>query len=186
MGDLDLDQTTLIEQALHKFPSLKSDLREIELVLEELAQANEVAPNPTIGPMLMAMIDYEERLKKGERQEVPPLLSPGSKTTDFQKWLQRPDFQEPESYGDIYAKIIGVDDERTTLMVWLKSGAPNEVHSDELESFLILEGSCNIVVEDVVHSLEAGDYFTIPLLADHRVEVTSASACRIILERKAA
>ncbi|MBK8606437.1 MAG: hypothetical protein IPN82_06270 [Chitinophagaceae bacterium] len=37
--------------------------------------------------------------------------------------------------------------------------APQEVHDDEHERFLILEGTCDIVVGNNIHQLVPGDYF---------------------------
>jgi mannose-6-phosphate isomerase-like protein (cupin superfamily) len=74
----------------------------------------------------------------------------------------------------------------TTAVVWLEHGAPPETHTNELEKFLIVEGTCNIIVDGRDHHLKPGDLFNIPLHLSHTVLVTSSITCKIILQRVAA
>jgi mannose-6-phosphate isomerase-like protein (cupin superfamily) len=64
--------------------------------------------------------------------------------------------------------------------------APQELHHDEHEKFLIVEGSCTISVEDKSYDLVAGDFLQIPLHKKHHVTVTSSIPCKVILQRAAA
>ncbi|MEJ7681691.1 MAG: hypothetical protein WKG06_28365 [Segetibacter sp.] len=47
----------------------------------------------------------------------------------------------------------------TTAIVWIKDTAPAEVHTNELEKFLIVEGSCEIIIEEDIHQLFPGDFW---------------------------
>ena len=186
IGDLSDTQSTLIEEKIKEHPALKSEILQIELALEQYALSHAIEPEPTVKPMLLAVADYSTRISNGETPVNPPSLHAGSKPSDFKEWLERDDMQEPSSYETMHGKIIGSNEEKTTLIVWLKDGAPDETHTDEIEKFLILEGTCDITIGDEVHSLSAGDYLSIPLHINHRVEVTSPIRCKIILERAAA
>jgi len=73
-----------------------------------------------------------------------------------------------------------------TALLWLRYMAPQEVHHHEYEKFLILEGSCDIIVGNKTHSLLPGDYFCIPLHERHEVRITSSMPCKAILQRVAA
>jgi mannose-6-phosphate isomerase-like protein (cupin superfamily) len=64
--------------------------------------------------------------------------------------------------------------------------APDEIHDNEYEKFLIVEGECDITVGTNVHHLTPGNYFSIPLHATHSVKVTSKTPCKVILQRVAA
>ena len=92
----------------------------------------------------------------------------------------------PESFEDFHIKIIGHTSEVTTAIIWIKHMAPQEVHKDELERFLILEGTCELTIEDEVYNLKAGDYLAIPLYKKHDLKITSAIPCKAILQRIAA
>jgi len=117
----------------------------------------------------------------------PPLLHKNSKIKDYSEWINRPDLNIPVSNReDIFAKIIGHTPAVTTAIVWIKKEAPREIHDHEFESFLIIDGTCNIMVSGKANHLVPGDYFTMPLHQYHQVIVTSAIPCKAILQRVAA
>ena len=186
IDDLSQSEKLLVEEAIEKNESIRHEIFEIESALEEYALKHAIPVSPTAKPMFFAGLDYTHRLQNGEIPISAPSLSPTSKASDYSQWLEREDLQAPEEYDSAFGKIINSDHEKTTMIIWLKDGAPDEVHTDEFEKFLIIEGSCNIKIADTVHSLQPGDYLAIPLFVNHSVEVTSTSPCKIILERAAA
>ncbi len=186
MGNVTESEQLMIEKAIADNPSLKQEIKDIEESLEAYAQLNAIPTDVSTKPMILAMLDYSERLKNGEVPIPAPSLSPQSEISDFLPWLERSDMQEPDEYEAMHGKIISADDHKTTMIVWLKHGAPDETHIDEIEKFLVCEGSCNIIIGDQTHSLTTGDYIAIPLFVNHRVEVTSNEPCKVILERAAA
>jgi len=186
IGDVTEAEVLVVEKAIKELPEVGRELTMIEDALEGYAYEYAKEPDPTIGPMLIATINYTKRLESGEIPVEVPDLHLGSTVSDYSQWIDRPDLSEPDTYGGMHGYIIGNTEDKTTLIVWLRDGAPDETHTDEHETFLIVEGTCNIVVGDKVNSLKAGDVFTIPLHINHRVEVTSQERCKVILERKAA
>ncbi len=174
-----------VEEMAASDPAIQEEIDAISMALQTYAIANAIQPNPVIKPFLMAMIDYTVRLKNGEPVSEPPLLHNKSAITDYAAWLKRDDMIAPET-EDIFAKIIGYTAEALTAIVWLKDYAPHEVHDNEYERFLIVEGTCNIMVEDQVNKLGPGDYFAIPLHREHILQVTSSTPCKVILQRIAA
>jgi len=186
IGEITEDSLPLVEQAIIDYPELRNEIQEIELSFATYAQAHEVAPNPTSKPMLMAVLAYKLRLESGEALSNPPLINSNSKISDYSEWLDNPILQEPDAYDKMHGHIIGASKENKMLIVWLTDGAPPEIHTDELETFLIVEGSCDITIGDNMHSLVPGDILSIPLHLSHHVRVTSDIACKIILQRKAA
>jgi quercetin dioxygenase-like cupin family protein len=166
-------------------PAVNKEIAVIEKSLEAYAMAQAVKPNPIIKPFLLASIDYMERIKNGELFTVPPVLHEGVAIEAYALWLNRSDMMAPDDEA-IFAKIIGYNPEVTTAIVWIKEYAPPEVHDHEYEKFLVVEGTCNIIVEGKVHALIPGDYFAIPLHKKHFVKVTSIIPCKVILQRIAA
>lgn len=174
-----------VERMALEHAEIRTEIEKIKASLELYADAYSLQPNEVLKPFLMATIDYTERLKKGEPASAPPILSENSTVTDFDQWLQRPDMLSGGS-ADVFAKIIGYTREAITAIVWLKDYAPHEVHDNEYERFLVVEGSCDIIVEDQVNHLVPGNYFAIPLHKKHMVKVTSTTPCKVILQRIAA
>ena len=185
-----LGNTTALESQEVELMAATNDAvrMEIEAITEALgnyALAHAIIPDPIIKPFLLASIDYSERMKNGEPVSEPPFLTENSLIIDYAAWLNRSDMI-PWNDQDIYAKIIGYTPQALTAIVWLKDYAPQEVHDHEFEKFLIVEGTCSIIVGDEVNELVPGDYFSIPLHKHHLIKVTSSTPCKVILQRVAA
>jgi mannose-6-phosphate isomerase-like protein (cupin superfamily) len=165
---------------------IRTEIEDITNSLLSYAEKNAPPVNPTIKPMVMAIIDYTERLTKGEVPTSPPILHENSSIVDYATWLNRQDMIIPVNFNDIHAKLIGSNAEAMTAILWLKGSTPYEIHDKEHEKFLIIEGTCDIVTDDNVYPLVPGDYFSIPLHVGHVVKVTSSIPCKAILQRVAA
>jgi len=186
LGDLSSEEIAELDQAFSNNLELKKEMFEIERAFEAYAQLNARDVDPTGRAMLGTTIKFVERIANGELPTIPPSLSSESKIVDFKEWLDRDDLKEPESEDSMTAHIISATPERKTLIVWLKHGAPPEIHTHETEKFLIVEGTCDITIGNNVHSFKAGDFLEIPLFTSHHVKVTSRIRCKLILERSAA
>jgi mannose-6-phosphate isomerase-like protein (cupin superfamily) len=178
-------ESALVEKLMMAEPAIQLEITAISESLEMYAMQHAIEPNPVIKPFLLATIDYVERIKSGEPVTQPPELNKQSVLADYAAWLTREDMI-PVGNENIYAKIIGYNPKAITAIVWIKEFAPQEVHDNELEKFLVVEGSCDIIVGDDVYALAKGDYFSIPLHKHHVVKVTSVLPCKIILQRIAA
>jgi mannose-6-phosphate isomerase-like protein (cupin superfamily) len=188
LGDTSDEDDAEILIMSSRYPlEISNELLEISTALEYLAIENAVEPDPVIRPFLLAKIDYMNRMVAGEPLSVVPQLSASSKIEDYTEWTARKDMVAPADFEGIFAKILSHTDEMTAALVWIREMAPQEVHHDQYERFLILEGTCDIVIEDHgTHSLVPGDYLQIPLHKDHQVIVTSFVPCKVLLQRVAA
>lgn len=168
------------------YPEVNAEIDRITAALLEQAETNSPELNPTIGAFLAATIDYTERLLAGEAPSFPPAMNKDTRIVDFAPWLDHPDAAVPAELGAFHARIIGYTPEYITAIAWLRYGAPPETHKREFERFLILEGTCDITIDKIVHSLVPGDFLEIPLHLSHHVQVTSERPCKVILQRVAA
>jgi mannose-6-phosphate isomerase-like protein (cupin superfamily) len=181
------EETQEVEKLAAAHQEIRDEINHIRQTIETYALAHAVEPKSTVKPLVLASIDYMERMRKGEPVSSPPELTPESRPEDFAAWLQREDMKlPPEEEEPIFVKLIGYTPAATTAIVWIKDKAENEVHHDEHERFLILEGSCTITVDGKENHLLPGDYFEIPLHKQHVFTVTSAVRCKCILQRLAA
>jgi mannose-6-phosphate isomerase-like protein (cupin superfamily) len=186
MGTASEEEREEVERMAGRYEEVRNELEEIGMVLGSYAIANTEKPHPSVKYLLMATIDYMERLKRGEQPGFPPILSERSTLSDFRSWLDRKDLDAPPDFEDIFVRLIGHTAQATTALVWIRKRAEAEVHDDEHERFLILEGTCVITVGAKEYQLVPGDYFAIPLHEPHTVEVTSARPCKVLLQRVAA
>jgi mannose-6-phosphate isomerase-like protein (cupin superfamily) len=174
-----------VERMIATDPAIYLEFIAISKTMENYATANTIKPSEVVKPFLMATINYAERIQNGEPVSYPPLLNQKSSINDYSEWLNREDMQSPAT-EDLFARIIGYTPQAVTAIVWIKNYAPHEVHDNEYERFLIVEGTCDIIVDEEVNHLVPGDYFAIPLYKNHMVKVTSLIPCKVILQRVAA
>jgi uncharacterized protein YaiE (UPF0345 family) len=182
-GIASVDEIREVEEMAAAHADVREALDALYLTLETVAIENAIAAPVLIKPFLMATMDFMGRMGGGETPSFPPELHADSKITDYAEWLNRPDMVIPSYFQDVYAKIIGYTPQAITAIVWIKEMAPEEVHDNEYEKFLIVEGSCDITIDGDVHHLVAGDYLAIPLYKKHHVQVTSDELCKVVLQR---
>jgi mannose-6-phosphate isomerase-like protein (cupin superfamily) len=186
LGVTSAEENAEVQKMASIHREIVDEIDNICMAVEVDAQRKAIEPAAIIKPFIMSMVDYMERLSNGEQPCIPPLLNEESSVSDYSEWINRQDMYLPDDFKDFHAKIIGYSPQVTTAIVWIKNGAPEETHQRELENFLILEGSCEITIEDKVHQLAAGSYLSIPLYKKHHLTITSSIPCKIILQRIAA
>jgi mannose-6-phosphate isomerase-like protein (cupin superfamily) len=187
LGAASAEEQAKVEQMAQYFPLVKKELDRAEETLENYARYQARNPHGSSKAFLLATIDYSERIKNGEVPVEPPELHAGSRISDYTAWLNRSDLAElPADLEDLHARLIGYNSTTVTAIVWMRSSAPQEVHANEYEKFLVLEGSCDVCIGSDIHSLVAGDYLAIPLHVSHHINVTSTLPCKVILQRVAA
>ncbi|TPE42809.1 cupin domain-containing protein [Pontibacter mangrovi] len=183
MGACSPEEVREVHEMAAAHPQVRQALDERQQAMEQYALAHALQPRATVKTLVLATVDYLERMKGGELPESPPVLSPTSKVGDFSKWLQHEEAILPEGAESMHARIIGYTPQSTTAILWVQDRTEEEVHHEEHERFLIVEGTCQLIVSGKEHALAAGDYFEIPLDASHHIKVTSASPCKAILQR---
>ena len=186
LGNTNLEETNDVNEMAHLHEEIRIEIEEITNTLILYSADTTKKLSAGLKPFVIAVVDYTERLKSGESVTEPPTLSQNSKVDDFKEWTDRIDMFLPEDSGDMYAKIIGFTPQATTAISWVKTISATEVHDNEYERFLILEGSCEVIIGDEKHQLVAGDYLEIPLHIGHSLIVTSSIPCKFILQRIAA
>ncbi len=177
------DQIREVESAQAKYPAVAEELNQIHQRIENYGRANAVQPPALVKTVVMAAADYMRRLREGEEFLDAPILTENSKIEDFSYWLNREDMVLADVEESIYAKIISSTPERTTSIVWAKDFLEPEIHSNEREKFLIVEGTCEVYIGEETHCLKPGDFLTIPLHANHSAKVTSDIPCKFIMQR---
>ena len=186
LGNSTPEEAALVRQMAASYSEVAEEIDLISEALEAYALSNAIVPDAVVKPFLLATIDYTSRIRNGEEPSFPPILHKGSAVSDYVHWLDRYDMCLPDTFTDLHAKIIGYTPIEVTAIVWIKEMAPQEVHHHEYEKFLVVEGTCDITVEDETFSFIPGDYFSIPLHKSHHVVVTSSFPCKVILQRIAA
>jgi len=181
-GEIDPEKAHAVEQMADEHDSVRNKLDELSREIETAATAGAIHPPAYIKSMVMASVDYMQRMNEGELPSDPPALHENSKISDYDQWIHRKDFTRPEIVEGMHIRIIRQSQQITTAVVWMQE-MTTEVHEREIEKFLIVEGSCEVAIGHNIHKLKAGDIMSIPTGIKHRAVSTSTLPCKIILQR---
>lgn len=186
MGMASDEESTEVQEMSTRYAEVRLELERIEESMLAYAEQHAIQPPSTIKPLLLASVDYMERLGQGEPVSFPPQLRAGSKIEDYAFWLNDKNAKVPPDFDNIYARIIGYTPLVATAIIWIKEYTPPEMHTNQHEKFLVVQGSCDIFIGQNVHHLAPGDMLSIPLHISHHIKITSSETCVVILERSAA
>ena len=186
IGDLSDSDCKDVETMATAYSEVQNEIDHIKQVLEVYAKSHAISPSFNSKAFLLARIEYHENERKYLARAEPPELHENSEEDDYSAWINQADITLPKCFKGIHAKIIGYTSEMITAIAWIEKSAPPEVHQHEAEKFFILEGSCNVTIEGLIHALNAGDFISITPGKTHHVDVTSIIPCKLILQRLAA
>lgn len=176
-------ETVEVEKLAGVHPQIASAIDVFSIQLEEQLIKNAIEPDVLVKPMLMASLDYMKRLAAGEKIAHPPLLHPASVADDYSEWLNRKDMILPANFSNVFIRLISSKPQLTTAIVWMKDALFSEIHHNEHEQFLVIEGSCKIEMNNAVYNLGPGNYLSIPLHSRHTVKVPHNTVCKVVLQR---
>ena len=184
LGTLPADERFVILKAIANHPAVRDEIARLETALERSSQGAFDVGKRGLKTGIM------ERLKADawhqDEPGTPPILHAGSSRSDFAQWLDLPEMAAPADYDDPFFIPIGQTPQALTAIVWMRKGSPEEVHTDLIEKFLVIEGSCEIRTAASITRLGPGSVHSIPLHVVHEVVVTSVVPCKVIVQRVAA
>lgn len=165
LNSLSNDERRGVERMLAMYPELKQELDAIESALESYAKVASVKPP-----------DY---LKERIIDSLFPLINCFA---DYKNWLPLLKGLEEFPLGEDgrYLKILRQDQHVTQMLIVSNTDIEEEIHEDEYESFLVLEGECKCKIGDKLTFMGAGDYMEIPLHETHEVELLSKRVVAIL------
>ena len=108
LGAASEEDVLAVEKMAAAHPEVKQEIDQISQAMEHYAQTRAVKPRATVKTLVMATIDYLERMKQGELPESPPVLTPNSRISDFEKWLHHKDAVHPADAAQIHARISAI------------------------------------------------------------------------------
>lgn len=183
LGVLDDTQISAVEQAAALYPDIKQEIKKFQQSLEQYAFEFAKPVPENVREKILAITDnlaLEEDHTKGRL----PLLS---KYSDSESWLRIVKPFIPEKLErEMFVRQIGNHNGIEHIVIWSNIPYPDEVHDDELESFIILKGKCRCTIGDEVTELGPGGYLSIPLYKHHDVEVIEGPVLAVIQRVKVA
>jgi len=191
-----------------KFPAeIAHEILEIATALEYLALKNAVEPSAKLKESALAKFsgmpvndpasqetDVAEKksgaaagrngaAEKTTRPAIEiPRLNPFSRIEDYTDWFGPEDLITPEGFKGVHLKVLGHTAEMTTMII-CATEIEGEIHHDIYERLLVLEGTCDVIIENKVFSFHRGDLIDIPLHKWHDVVIPEGTVCKAIQQR---
>lgn len=186
LGLLEAEAAATVEQLSRQHPAI--DL-EIQKTLETLARFSAVAkPRPQLKTALFQLIDQLETEQDIDLQS-PPFIHRHSDVAAWNKAIEglAPNIEEDAAR---YHFLQERPDFQLSI-VWLEGQLVEDGHDPDefMESFLILEGTCECNIGGKIIHLRAGDYLDIPRLTQHTIRNTSVgpqSFVKALVQRRKA
>ncbi len=170
------------ESSMHE----QSDPSEEAMI--RFAKAHAITPPQKIKESILQKI-IELQIAENNRQSLHidnlPLLDATSNWLNWQACVQH--ISPPDEYEGVYLHTLENSPQRDLFIAWVKNNVEEEVHLDLVESFIMLEGSCECSIRDTSGKtrsirLSAGDYLEIPVGEPHDMILTSLQPVKAILQ----
>lgn len=180
LGLLDVETAQRVEATAVHDVQVREMLKELQEAMARHASDNAAQPPTALRSHVIQAIQLE--VEKERASGRPPLLHNKSTIVDFASWTGA-EHVRPEGSGNVHYILLDESDDRQTALVWLEHEEPTEIHTNCVERFLILEGTCDVTIGKELHGLIPGNVITIPMFTEHSVRVTSTIPCKAILQR---
>lgn len=164
------------------------ELDKTEAALLAFAELHAVTPPLSMRDRILGNLYKLAELQK-KRQYFTldnlPLLTADVNWLDWEEAVKC--IEPPEEFEDVYVHLLEDNEQRELSIVWVKDQIPEEVHYDVLESFILLEGTCecHVIQEDGSKRtvrMREGDYISFKLGEIHEIHITSAEPAKAILQ----
>jgi mannose-6-phosphate isomerase-like protein (cupin superfamily) len=185
---INLDKSEIIQLLKDDSSVTENEIQQTEDALIGFASAFAVKPDPELKDKILNKIrslNFSKNNLHVLDLENLPILSESSNWLEWKEAVK--DIQAPEEYDGIHLHTLESSDKRELFVAWVKEYVEEEVHTDLIESFILLEGTCecHITGEDGITRIVRmgeGDYITMQVGETHDVIITSLQPAKAILQ----
>ncbi|MEP7268613.1 MAG: hypothetical protein ABI844_13375 [Saprospiraceae bacterium] len=167
------------------------EIHQTEAALNRYAESYSVQPPRGLSDRIlkkMSKLNSQSRHRHPFTLENLPMLTVDSNFLDWEDAVK--EISPPQEFDDFYMHVLVSDATRDLMLGWSKHSIPEEVHYDLIESFIVLDGSCECHIwhEDApdtkrkVH-MHTGDFLQLELGESHDILTTSPIPVKAILQR---
>ncbi len=176
LGILEVDVMKELDKEVSASQSLKQEIHDYQ---ERFIRKKSKRPLSSVWDKIKLDIDQEETVNL---KQSSGHLSGKMDLNQLRKEASEVDFPDI-GYSNIamvpFKKILDFQQ----FLIRIRKFVPIETHDNMLESFFVLEGSCNCTIGDSEISLSEGGFAEIPLNKPHFPTVTSTKPVLAILQR---
>lgn len=179
LGALPPAEMIRVQVIVENDPALRRKVDDMQHALEALAWAGSVAPPADLREAVLG----QALRASGERTPMC-VINERTRIKDLPRWIFNVSDPDPASYTNMHVEYLDCPPELASGLVWVHHHVPEEEHTDVIESFLILEGTCEVLIGDGLRSMGPGESVVIPLHTPHSVHVTSSFPCKAVVQRR--
>ena len=183
LGALDAEGMQSVAQNAALYVEVRDEIEAYETALAKFAAELGTGKKQQLKQSLFITIDKLESEEHITIDNIPLI----NKYSDAASWLR---FVRPLLPATLKSPFLVHDfpnrDGAERFILWSYGDIPHETHTDEQETFLILEGRCRCFINDEVVELGAGDFLSIPLHAEHNVEILDGPVMAVVQRAKVA
>lgn len=177
LGILNDAQRAEVERVCATNPEIKMALRNIELGLQKLAEANTVWPGDELQDKIWATLENVNKEAQMDADSLPLI----NEFTNYKNWLCFVQDKLPKEHTEEqFMQVLQHNDHVTQILLSSKTDIPTETHEHVLESFVILEGRCECYVGNRTFQLGPGGFTEIPLHVPHSVKMLTPRVVAIV------
>jgi quercetin dioxygenase-like cupin family protein len=177
LGVLAIGEKMGVERMISVYPELRIELQSIEEALENYAFSNAIKPNAKLKHTILASIANTKQESEMAVGNLPLI----NKFTDYKNWLKLMDEVGPITLENgLFLKELRHDEQVMQSFIVAAVNIPEETHALEHESFLILEGQVNCIINGKSNLMGPGDFMAIPLNEPHDVILLSNQVTAIL------
>lgn len=165
-----------------------NEIRQTEEALANFGKAHSLAPPSALREKILGKLNHLSN-QKNQQQRLDlanlPMLDANANWLEWQAAVEG--IEPPAEFDNIHLHTLESNDKRDLFVAWVKEMVDEEVHHDILESFVLLEGSCECHITDEkgetrIVRMGQGDYISMKLGETHDIVITSLRPAKAILE----
>ncbi len=180
LGTLPAPEALDVERYAATDLHFKSHLEMMRSAMANHVGPVEAEPSPAVKSKLFARTEItDDRVGA----DFPPYIHALSTIEEFRPWMAAAKATLANSREDFECLPIGASEDTFTFLAKMCSTIPEEVHVNELERVMVVEGFCDFVVGGAVHHFGPGDMYRIPLFTPHSARVTTPDPCYFLVQR---
>lgn len=173
------EEAQVLSMTMH--PDVRDELTRIQSTIKSFSFEHAITPPASVKIGLDNILDNLELEAKMNPEQLPLI----NQYSDYRKWLELVQDEIPTEFTEErVVKVLTHTPDLMQAFVISTTEFEDEVHTDEYESFLILQGTCECTVGDTVRNMVAGEFMAIPLHEHHSVKMTTPFVVAI-MQRKA-
>ncbi len=182
LGFASNEENHLVERMAAMHPEVQQELEEVRTSLEKILKSSEIKPARAIKTAVMTSIYSQQAVLKPVfvplMDTLPAFASiEASAIANQLKW-------PTESFENIHVQELPSTPEIVNFAVWVKHGHEEEMHTDRIEFIAVLEGSCEMVMENKRTAYVKGDIIRIPINVPHYAVITSEQPMFALVQRQ--